>query len=323
MAGKITIKRKVITIMIIALLVFPLYFNLFLDLKLKDFTLPSTYPVTSQIVDNIYTNETPNASQIDLTNLFPLVHKTLEKTELFIEINFTIQNTINRPIHNFTFNYYHLKDLKLEYPINLAVFPESNNFILNTEDLGSRMKFIFAMDSRATISINETYILSLQFLTNISLSELSGDGVEWNCTESIDIGTIYEIADPTQLILDPTRACAKLDFDQDGLSNNEERICGLDPFIPDFWIRWVQRTSQFYLSPENIINPQLIYRTQCYIGVPLELRNDPISVFINELGPYTYIKDFTLDSQIFYKFLDKIHYSYEIPQSTEKYFIYC
>ncbi len=62
-AGKITIRQKVITILFISLLVCPLYFNLIHNLKLKDFIQPKVYPIRSQTVDILSTNQTPYDSQ--------------------------------------------------------------------------------------------------------------------------------------------------------------------------------------------------------------------------------------------------------------------
>jgi len=153
----------------------------------------------SETDNNLSFNQIPVQTKPILQKIFPLVLKNFVRVELYTEINFTVQNTLNIPLHNFSLTYYHFKDTTEEYPGRTAIYPESMGFIIKVEEINNtRIVFYFELSPLSEIGVNETVILSLQFYANSSQSNLSGDGVEWNCSEVWDGGVIYDVADPSQ-----------------------------------------------------------------------------------------------------------------------------
>jgi len=229
--------QKIRVILIILVLIIPIFLNSSL-MKINKIN-PNLNSVNiikedEDSLGNLSSNQTQAETKLNLSKIFPLVLKNILRTDFHTSINFTIQNTMNIPLHNLSLTYYHIKDSAEEYPIYIGVHPDSTKFILNIVESDSKILFVFKLKPVAELSVGETLILSLNYSANILNSDLKGDGVEWNCSEILDNVVIYEIADPAQKILEPMRECAQLDFDQDGLFNIEEKKIGLDPFSPDF-----------------------------------------------------------------------------------------
>jgi len=65
---------------------------------------------------------------LNLSKIFPLVLKEMFRADFYTEINFTIQNTLDLPLHNFSLKYIHIKNSIEEYPISINTYPDSEDF---------------------------------------------------------------------------------------------------------------------------------------------------------------------------------------------------
>ncbi len=206
-----------------------------------------------------------------LAKIFPRVEKVISRTSTETEINITVTNTMNLPIHNFSLTYWRIKDSVEEQYMYSAVHTDTDvQFIIQISEDDSRIIFNYTMTLLSSFDLNGSVIFSSKFHAIPSTSDLTGDGAYWRCDESFSASDIYTIDDPAKILLNSTQECAKADFDADGIPNSEEFRLGLDPFTPNLWLEWISLDREFRLKTEEIPDPIYLFGAQIHIGILLE-----------------------------------------------------
>jgi len=170
---------KILAIIILIILLIPAYENMVAfnsQNKLNQNSMEKGN--LGDTLDFTIQNQNQGKEPLNLSKLFPVVIKNISRTEFSTEINFSLRNTIDIPLHNFSLTYYRAKDLLEEYPAAMTIYPDPEGFIMEVEETSTQIIFNFKMDSDLEIAVNESVIFSIKFQANRLNSDLTGCGMD-------------------------------------------------------------------------------------------------------------------------------------------------